>query len=37
LKHYNAALDQIGQQAFFTQSLQQLLAEHPFDGSRPPY
>jgi membrane protein len=36
LKHYNAALGQIGQQAFFTQSLQQLLAEHPFDDSRLP-
>jgi len=36
LQHYNAALDQIGQQAFFTQSLQQLLAEHPYDDSRPP-
>jgi membrane protein len=37
LAHYNAALDQIGQQAFFTKSLQQLLAEHPFDDSRPPF
>jgi membrane protein len=36
LQHYNAALDQMSQQAFFTKSLQQLLAEHPFDNSRPP-
>jgi membrane protein len=36
LQHYNAALDQMSQQAFFTKSLQQLLVEHPFDNSRPP-
>jgi membrane protein len=30
LLHYNAALDQITQQTFFTKSLEELLAEHPF-------
>ena len=30
LLHYNAALDQITQQTFFTKSLEELLVEHPF-------
>lgn len=34
LLHYNAALGQITQQAFFTKSLEELLAEHPFLDAR---
>ena len=37
LTHYNAALDQMGQQKFFQKSLEQLFADHAFDESRPPF
>ena len=37
LFHYNAAIERVGQQAFFTKSLEELFNEHPFDGSRPPF
>lgn len=37
LQHYNAALDKLGEQAFFQQSLEQLFAEHEFADSRPPF
>ncbi|HWA08855.1 MAG TPA: YihY/virulence factor BrkB family protein, partial [Opitutaceae bacterium] len=37
LFNYNAALLRLGEQDFFKKSLEQLLAEHPFDESRPPF
>lgn len=37
LAHYEAALDQIGQQEFFQKNLEQLYADYPFDESRPPF
>ncbi len=37
LQHYNAALDRVAEQEFFQKSLEQLFADHAFDGSRPPY
>ncbi len=35
--HYTAALAKLGEQEFFQQSVEQLLAKHPFDESRPPF
>ncbi len=37
LHNYNAALLHVGEQAFFKKSLEELLADHPFDDSRPPF
>ncbi len=37
LVHYNDALKDLGKQAFFKKSLEDLLGEHPFDESRPPF
>lgn len=37
LIRYNLELEQLGQQAFFQKTLEQLLAEHPFGESRPPF
>ncbi|HVS51133.1 MAG TPA: YihY/virulence factor BrkB family protein [Opitutaceae bacterium] len=37
LSHYDAALRQIGEHAFFRKTLDELFAEHPFDESRPPF
>lgn len=37
LQHYNAALDRVAEQKFFQMSFEQLLAEHDFDESRPPF
>jgi membrane protein len=37
LHNYNAALLHLGDHAFFKKSLEELLAEHPFDESRPPF
>ncbi len=34
---YDAALSQLGEQPFFQKTLEELLAEHPFDESRPPF
>lgn len=34
---YTAALDKLGEQEFFKQTVEQLLAQHPFDESRPPF
>jgi membrane protein len=35
--HYDAALAKLGEQDFFAKNLEQLLGEHPFDESRPPF
>ncbi len=35
--HYTAALAKLGEQEFFQQTVEQLLAQHPFDESRPPF
>jgi len=37
LMEYERALGQLGEQDFFRKSLEDLLAEHPFDESRPPF
>ncbi len=37
LRDYDAGLAKLGEQAFFQKSLEQLIAEHPFDMSRPPF
>ncbi len=37
LRHYNAALQKGHQMDFFQKSLEQLFAEHDFEGSRPPF
>ena len=37
LTHYDSELARIGEQEFFQKNLEQLLAEHPFDVSRPPF
>jgi len=37
LHRYNEALQQLGEQAFFQKSLEELLQENPFDESRPPF
>jgi membrane protein len=37
VQHYNAAVERLGDQEFFQKSLEQLLAEHEFDESRPPF
>jgi membrane protein len=37
LGRYDAALAEVGETEFFQKSLDQLLAEHPFDASRPPF
>ncbi len=34
---YTAALDKLGELEFFQQTVEQLLAQHPFDESRPPF
>jgi len=34
---YNAALSRLGEQEFFRKTVEELLAEHPFDESRPPF
>lgn len=34
---YDAALNRLGEQEFFQKNLEQLLDEHPFDESRPPF
>ena len=35
--HYDAALNRLGDQEFFRQTVEQLFEAHPFDESRPPY
>ena len=35
--HYDAALSRLGEQDFFQKTVEQLLDEHPFDESRPPF
>ena len=35
--HYDAALNRLGEQEFFKKTVEELLAEHPFDDSRPPF
>ena len=35
--HYDAAVNRLGEQDFFQKNLEQLLDEHPFDESRPPF
>lgn len=35
--HYDGALSRLGEQEFFQKNLDQLLDEHPFDESRPPF
>jgi membrane protein len=35
--HYDSALAKLGEQEFFSKNLEQLLEEHPFDESRPPF
>ena len=37
LSDYNAALDRLGEQAFFKKNLEQLFADYKFDESRPPF
>jgi membrane protein len=37
LMEYERALERLGEQEFFRKSLEELLAEHPFDESRPPF
>lgn len=37
LHNYNTALRHLGEQAFFKKSLEELLTDHPFDESRPPF
>jgi len=37
LHHYDEGLDQLGQQALFKKSLEELFNEYPFDESRPPF
>lgn len=37
LAHYDAALSRLGEQGFFQKTVEQLLAEHPFDESRPAF
>ena len=34
---YSTALNQLGKQALFQKSLEELLAEHPFDETTPPF
>jgi membrane protein len=34
---YDAALSRLGEQEFFRKSIEELLVEHPFDESRPPF
>lgn len=34
---YDAALNRLGEQDFFRKTVEELLAEHPFDESRPPF
>lgn len=35
--YYDKALNRLGEQDFFQKTVDQLLAEHPFDESRPPF
>ena len=37
IAHYDTALQEMGEQQFFQKNLEQLLDEHPFDESRPPF
>ncbi len=37
LHNYNAELQKLGEHAFFKKTLEELLIEHPFDESRPPF
>lgn len=37
VRHYNAALDRLGEQEFFQKNLEHLLEEYPFNESRPPF
>lgn len=37
LRDYDAGLARLGEQEFFQKNLEQLIAEHPFDVSRPPF
>jgi len=37
LRDYDAGLARLGEQELFQKSLEQLIAEHPFDVSRPPF
>jgi membrane protein len=37
LRDYDAGLARLGEQEFFQKSLEQLIAERPFDVSRPPF
>jgi membrane protein len=37
LAQYDTTLAQVGEQAFFQKTIEELLAEHPFDDSRPPF
>jgi membrane protein len=35
--HYDAALNRLGEQDFFRKTIEELLTDHPFDESRPPF
>ncbi len=37
LSHYDKALNQLGETAFFQKTVDQLFDEHPFNESRPPF
>lgn len=37
VSRYDAALSQLGESEFFQKTLDQLISEHPFDESRPPF
>jgi membrane protein len=37
LQYYDLAFDSLAQHAFFQKNLEELLADHPFDESRPPF
>jgi membrane protein len=37
ISQYDAALNRLGEQEFFQKTVEQLLEQHPFDESRPPF
>jgi membrane protein len=37
LQHYDVALNSLAEHTFFQKNLEELLADHPFDESRPPF
>jgi membrane protein len=37
VRYYDQALGRLGEQDFFQKTVEQLLTEHPFDESRPPF